>query len=66
MKTFTRISKKHGAMQINLSNWTFWFNQNKGESNGAYYPINAKTIEYWTGSKSPLTPADKQWFNESI
>ena len=59
MNTRTHISRKHGAMQINLDNWTFWFK-------GSWCPINNKTIEYWIGNKSPLTARDKAWFTSVI
>ena len=65
--TFTRISKKHGAMQISKNgNWSFWFDKNNSGTNGTHFPITAKSIDYWTGKVSPLTPADKQWFKEVL
>lgn len=67
MKTSTRISKKHGAMQIvKGAQWAFWFDQNNSGVNGNWYPITAKSIDYWMGKDSPLTKADKFWFDSAL
>ena len=67
MNTRTRISEKHGAMQVIKSGtWSFWFDKNNSGVNGNYYPITNKSIDYWTGTKLPLTKEDKEWFMNAL
>ena len=56
MNVRTRISKKHGAMQINLDALTFWFK-------GQWYNLSNPTIEYWM---KELKGQDRVWFREAL